>query len=118
MHIMPWIMCAVHVHVRVAEFDFGLICIICGHLPSAAGTRYVSGAVVRTLRVYPGQYVVHVVAGDGTSQVSKRKSLRLWPIYYRFESSVLTHICYVKEEVESSWCSWPVAIAPGNCTRQ
>lgn len=39
------------------------------HLLAAAGTRYVSGAVVRVLRSYPGQYVVHVLAADGTSQV-------------------------------------------------
>jgi len=31
--------------------------------------RYVSGAVLRVLRDYPGQYVAHVVAADGTSQV-------------------------------------------------
>lgn len=40
------------------------------------GTRYVSGAVVRVLRVYPGQYVVHVVAGDGTSQVRSRQQMQ------------------------------------------
>lgn len=37
-----------------------------------------SGAVVRVLRVHPGQFVVHVVAGDGTSQVSLLHSPITW----------------------------------------
>ncbi|KAF8066410.1 hypothetical protein HT031_002734 [Scenedesmus sp. PABB004] len=34
----------------------------------ATGTRYANGAVLRVLRVHGGQWVAHVVAGDGTSQ--------------------------------------------------
>ena len=34
----------------------------------ASGRRYDSGAVVRLLRVWPGQYAVHVMAADGASQ--------------------------------------------------
>ena len=34
----------------------------------ARGTRYETGAVLRVLRTYPGQYVVHVMSADGTSQ--------------------------------------------------
>jgi hypothetical protein len=34
----------------------------------ASGTRYESGAVLRVLRTYPGQFIVHVMAPDGTSQ--------------------------------------------------
>eukprot|EP00878_Enallax_costatus_P028830 GHUV01031180.1.p1 GENE.GHUV01031180.1~~GHUV01031180.1.p1 ORF type:complete len:283 (+),score=91.74 GHUV01031180.1:214-1062(+) len=52
----------------------------------ATGTRYVSGAVVRVLRVYPEQYVVHVVAGDGTSQAIGGFSER--PSYKQLEQLI------------------------------
>lgn len=38
----------------------------------ARGTRYETGAVVRVLKAWPEQYAVHVMAGDGTSQVRER----------------------------------------------
>lgn len=33
------------------------------------GTRYVSGAVLRVIRSYPDDFVVHVISADGATQV-------------------------------------------------
>lgn len=35
----------------------------------AAGTRYVNGAVLRLVRSFPDDWVVHVISADGTTQV-------------------------------------------------
>lgn len=36
-----------------------------------AGTRYVSGAVLRVIRSYPGDYDAHVISADGATQVGQ-----------------------------------------------
>lgn len=36
---------------------------------TCAGTRYVSGAVLRILRSFPDDWVVHVISADGATQV-------------------------------------------------
>lgn len=50
---------------------------MCACVPVFAGTRYVSGAVLRLIRSYPGDTVVHVISADGATQVGACRGFSL-----------------------------------------